>query len=140
MTAITNLNRNIKRDGDHSVENDDVGEEHKERDDSGACHFLLRHHRIPRQKHLKMQITRMTQIHVTVVDHLEVEANHALPESTSYCTEEAHAEQEDDDAQDDEVQQLVNGGSLEFRLPGILHQFGVFSRKQNDTIAPRSVS
>ena len=57
VTTITNLNRNIKRDGDHSVENDDVGEEHKEGDDGGACYFLLRHHRIPRQKHLKMQIT-----------------------------------------------------------------------------------
>ena len=35
--------------------------------------------------------------------YLEIETNHALPESTSNCAEEAHAQQEDDNSQDDEI-------------------------------------
>ena len=135
----TNLNRNIEGDGDDSVENDDIGEEHKERDDGGPRHFLFGHHCIPRKKNLKVEITIKTRIKSIMV-HLEIKANHALPESAGNRAEEAHAQQEDNDPQDDEVQQLVDGSSLELGLTRILHQFCVFARKQNKTIAPWRVS
>ena len=38
-----------------------------------------------------------------MVVHLEIEANHALPEPTGNRAEETHAEQEDDNSQDDEI-------------------------------------
>ena len=72
--------------------------------------------------------------------YLKIVANHALPKAAGHCAEEAHAEQEDDNAEDDEVQQLVNGGPLEFSLSRILHQLGVFAGKQHNAIAPWGVS
>ena len=113
-----NLNRNIEGDGYNGVEDDDIGEEDEEGDDCGACHLFFGHHGVPRKKNLKLKLK--TQI-LNVAVHLKIEANHALPESASNRAEEAHTEQEDDNPQDDEVQQLVDGGPLELCLSGILH-------------------
>ena len=139
----TDLNRNVEGDGDDGVEDDDVGEEDEERNDGGARYLFFRHHCVPREKNLKLKIVIKTENKTPILFvavHLEIKANHALPEPAGNCAEEAHGEQEDDNPQDDEVQQLVDRGPLELCLAGILHQFGVFARKQNQTIAPWSVS
>ena len=56
-----------------------------------------------------------------------------------YSAEEAHAEQEDHDPQDDEVQQLVDRGALELGLAGVLHELGVLPGEEHHTIAPGRV-
>ena len=57
----TNLNGNVERDGDDGVEDDDVGEEDKERNDGGARYLFFRHHCVPREKNLKLKIQNSKQ-------------------------------------------------------------------------------
>ena len=84
-------------------------------------HLLLWHHGVPGE------------------EELEVEAYHGLPETAGHGAEEAHREEEDDDAQDDEVEQLVDGGALELGLARVLHELGVLASEEHHAVAPGRV-
>ena len=55
------------------------------------------------------------------------------------CAEQADTQEEKYDSDDDEVEQFVDGRSLEFGLARVPHQLGVTPGEHDDAVAPRRV-
>lgn len=72
--------------------------------------------------------------------HPKVLTRQCLPDTAGNGAEEAHDDEEQDNAEDEQVQQSVETGLLEDRLAAVLHQLRLSTGKDDHPKAPLGVS